>query len=192
MKSNVPVLSFLSHTRIGTSRKPGFTLIELSITITLAAVLAGFLLLTVANYASNIKLKNYANQIASAVQIQKQTKVSFGSPKVTASELETSLKTLLDGSADFVTANFGSTVNTAAKCGTNATGVELVTSSNLDATDTTQLADFIEIAVEKVFDGAAPGGTFNDVFKDGDSTDGGFNDVKTASQNIYLCFENTA
>lgn len=194
MKTNRPhAPSRMRLTAAKRKARKGMSLLELGIVVGLVVVLAGVILLTVANRASNIKLENYANQIANAVQIQQQMKArGVRTTTVDAEELMTSLQTLLQGSPDFNA--FTADVTAAAGCGSTKDGVTIATTAaNITETDTAQLAAFIDTAVQNVFDGAVAGTSeFKDIFA-GDGTPAvtatdGFHEVKASSQIIYLCF----
>ena len=174
------------------------SLIELAVVVGLIVALAAIILLTVANRASNVRLESYANQVAGSVQIAQQMKDSgIRTAKISQSEFEISLKTLLAGSQDFTTASFASgntaplsdaDTDTAGGCGTTATanpGVALVTAGDLDAEDTAQLAAFIATATAKVVTQAE----FGDLFENATGAiGGGFRVIRATNQNIVLCF----
>ena len=196
---NRPVLSFLRFKRFthGGERR-GTSLIELAIVVGLIVAVAAVILLTTANRASNVRLENYANKIAGAVQVQQHMFSNGLRPsgsKVDMDEFDTMLTTLLAGSEDFKTTAAGIVKKhgtSAVGCGStgsaNAISIEIGTNI-ASATENAQLATFIKTAIDQLFDGTPPdGGDYDDVFDAVVTAATKLVGSGGAANKVYLCF----
>ena len=192
---NRPVLSFLRSKRFthGGERR-GMSLIELAIVVGLIVAVAAVILLTTANRASNVRLENYANQIAGAVQVQQHMFANGlrpSSSKISMSEFATMLSTLLAGSDDFDTTAITGIAGATNAVGCPGANTAATRSINIDTTlgeeQSKQLATFIQTAIDQLFDGTPPvGGGYTDVFAGVTGTAlGGSGGAPNA---VHLCF----
>ena len=196
---NRPILSFLRSKRFTYSgERRGMSLIELAIVVGLIVAVAAVILLTTANRASNVRLENYANQIAGAVQVQQHMFANGLRPsgsKVDMDEFDTMLTTLLAGAEDFNTTAGGIIKRdgtAAVGCTTASAGdISIEIGTNIaSATENAQLATFIKTAIDQLFDGTPPdGGDYDDIF---DNVVAGATKLAGsggATNKVYLCFK---